>query len=433
MGTAHPKRVRRPHTADVVRKKTMNSPTPLQIVACFTGLFALSAQALLRPQYEDATVVARSELIAVAHLKPGSIEYVPHDRKPQDGATWEHHATLVITQVLKGHCDTGEVPVVIHYGLNPVVGGYVKRDNFMLNVRGGRDDYPKDIIEIFDTGNSAAGGPSLVKDARDDNLWFLRRRSGVYGREPGTGSYGIVDPEDLQPLALTNYFLAYLSDDPASALREQMRMNPAIAERAQRYLDHLDIQRILTITSCQERLDQLLPYYLNRVTWDMKNEARAGIVSCGSVAGDRLRELFDNPDYAGFRGEIMLMWRDIGYRESVPLLIDLLKTHDAFWAAQVLQTNWWNSDVGSVETGRRRQIYSEVYYAVCALRSFNDPRSLESLTMTRDRWQSIRFDNPQILEECEAALRKLSESKEDAQQTGGAYVSPAAGETSAHP
>ena len=391
------------------------------IAVCLTVLFALSAQAWLRPQYEDATLIARSEVIAVAHLKEGSIEYVPHDRKPQDGASWEHHATLVVTQVLKGHCDTGEIPVVIHYGLDPVVGGYVKRDNFMLNTRGGRDDYPKDMIEIFDTGNSLAGGPSLVRDAREDNIWFLRRLSGVYGREPGTGSYGIVDPEDLQPIALKDYYLVYLSDNPASALREQMRMNPSIEKRAQRYLDHLDIQSILTISNCEERLGRLLPYYLNRVTWDMKNEAKAGIISCGAVAGNRLRELFDNPDYSGFRGEIILMWRDMGYRDSVPLLIDLLKTHDEFWATQDLQTNWWNSDLGSVETGRRRQIYSEVYYSVCALRSFNDPRAEAVLTLTRDRWQSIGFDNPQILEECEAALRKLQEEKEAAQQAGAGY------------
>ena len=28
--------------------------------------------------------------------------------------------------------------------------------------------------------------------------------------------------------------------------------------------------------------------------------------------------------------------------------------------------------------------------------------------MTRDRWKAIDFDNPQIVEECDAALRELS-------------------------
>ena len=373
-----------------------------------------AAHAWLRPYYEDATVIERSELIVVAHLKGGTIEHVPHKQRPGEGA-WEHHATLVITDVLKGKFDEKEIPIIIHYGLTPVTGGYVKRTNFMIDRRGGREDYPKDIIEILDTGNSCHGLPPLVKDARQDNLWFLRKRSGAYGRKPGTGKYGIVDPEDLQPLKWKDYFLAYMADDPETEVKEYAKKNPDRAGRAKRYLDHLDVQRILKIRDPKERFDNLLPYFLNRTTWNRKSEARSGIISCGKVAGDSLRNVFADPKHKEFRKEIILMWRDIGYREVVPLLIDLLTQHDQFWANQNLQKGWWNDDVNSERTRRRRDIYGEVYYGVYALRSFQDRRAREVIERTRKRWKAIDFDNPQIVEECEAALRKLAATEGAAQ------------------
>jgi len=376
-----------------------------------------SAHAWLRFPYEDAIVVDRSELIVVAHLKEGAIQYVPH----KTPGTMEHHATLVITEVLKGECEEKEIPIIVHFGLTPVVGGYMKRGKSVIDHRAGRDDYPKDIIEIFDTGGRR-GGKSFVKDARQDNLWFLRKRSGPYGRKPGTGKYGIVDPEDLQPLNLKKYFLAYMADDPEAAVKEWAEKNPGKAGREKRYLDHLEVERILKVKDSRERYDKLLPFFLNRTTWNMKKEARNGIVSCGTVAGELLREVFDDPKHAEFRKDIIVMWRDIGYREAVPVLIDMLKKHDQFWAKQDLKKGWWNDGAVSREVRRRRHnTYSEVYRGVYALRSFKDARAEDVLKMTRDRWKAINFDNTQIVEECEAALRELSDRK-------GTSKTPAPGE-----
>lgn len=365
-------------------------------VTCLPLLAVLSGRALawLRVTYEDATVVERTELLVVAHIKPDSIKKVPHDRKPGEGASWEYHATLVITEVLKGKCDKREIPVILHYGLTPVV-----RDD--------KNNPTRQAVVIHDTGGSIIRRP-LLNDASDDNLWFLRRRGGIYGREPGTGNFGVVDPEDVQPLALKRYFLCYLAANPAAAVKDYVRKNPDTAERAQRYFDHLEIQTILLLKDPAQRYERLLPYFLRRVTWNMKSEAGDGIVACGPVAGKRLKELLGNPAHHKFRQRIIRMWRDMGYQPAVPLLVDLLGQHDQFWARQRLEKGWWNDHSDPDLTRRRRDIYGEVYTAVYTLRSFRDPRARDVLEATRKRWTEIGFENTQIVEECEAALRELT-------------------------
>jgi len=364
--------------------------------------------AWLRPRYEDATIVERSELIVVGHLEADSIKYVSHKRKAGEGRSWEHHVTLVISDVLKGISDSRSIPVILHYGLSPRVGGKSVGHGFDPDQGLLPKDDPKAAIYILDTGASAWSGSPLVSDAGKDNLWFLRKRSGFFGRKHGTGKQGIVDPEDLQPLELKDYLLGYMSEDPESAVKRHMVNNPAVAQRAQRYLDHLEIHRILKIEDPYNRFEKLLPFYVKRTTWGMTREARQGIISCGKIGGKRLLTVFQDSKHEGLRDDIILIWRDIGYEEAVPLLINLLKQHDKFWENQYLKKGWWNRDVGSELTRNCRKVYGEIYYAVCALRSFADPRAREAIEITRRRWKSINFENPQIVEECEAALKALN-------------------------
>jgi hypothetical protein len=352
------------------------------------------ALAWLRPTYEDATVVERSELIVVAHLKEGSILKVSEVKPPNGAASWEHHAVLVISTVLKGKCDKQEIPIIIHYGLSPID-------------RSGEKDSPKKSVGILDTGGSQRGH-LLVKDADEDNLWFLRKRSGIYGREPGTGNFGIVDPEDLQPLESKPYFLCYLSDNPEAVVKEYIRKNPDKAERGKRYLNHLEVQRILKTEDMAKRYDALLPFFLNRTTWGMKEEARDGIVTCGEAAGERLKDVFTDPLRRNLRYTIFRMWREMGYRPIAPFLIDLLIRHDRFWEAQDLKKGWWSDESDPELTRRRQDIYGDVYGAVYTLRSFGDPKAKDALEMTRKRWSAIEFDNKQLVEECEGALRELA-------------------------
>jgi hypothetical protein len=373
------------------------------VLACFLPTRAL---AWLRMHYEDAMVVERSEVIAVARLKRDSIKYVPHKRRPNEGGSWEHHAVLVVAEVLKGSLKSKEIPIIIHYGLTPVVGGYVKRDGFMMDRRSLRKDYPKDVIEIFDT---ASLGVLRLTDADKDNLWFLRRRSGFAGREPGTGNLGIADPQDVQPLSLKDYFLAYLSKAPERAVREYVARNPKLAKRAESYLDHLEIERILEIADRTTRVEKLLPYYAKRHWYGSRHEAEEGIVACGETAMPHLLRLFDGSTDHRLRSHIIQTWARLKSDACVDLLVDLLMRHDQFWAKQELKGDWWNS--GSKVNGKRREIYTEVYYGVVALEQIGDARAKEAIELTKQRWEAISFSNPQIVESCEAALRKFAESE----------------------
>ncbi|MHC5056400.1 MAG: hypothetical protein ACYTKD_17015 [Planctomycetota bacterium] len=379
------------------------------IAAILLAFVTTPARAWLRMHCEDAVVVERSEVIAVARLKRDSIRYVPHQRKPHEGRSWEHHAVLIISEVLKGTLDEREIPIIIHYGLTPVVGGYVEREGFMINYRSLREDYPKDVIEIFDTGSSAVSFSPCLTDAGKDNLWFLRRRSGTYGRKPVTGNFGIASPQDVQQLSMKDYFLSYLARDPEKAVKGYVAEHPKLAKRAESYLDHLEIGRILKTADAKTRIESLLPYYAKRHWYGSRHEAEEAIMACGEAAMPYLMEMFQDSTDHGLRSHIIQTWAKLKSDACVDLLVDLLKRHDDFWAKQQLKADWWNS--GSKVNGRRREIYTEVYYGVVTLEQIGDARARDAIEITRQRWKAINFSNSQIVESCEAALRRFSESE----------------------
>jgi len=381
------------------------------------ALMACPASAWLRPIYEDAIVVERSELIVIGHLKQGSIKHVPHSKKPNEGASWEHHARLVVTEVLKGKTNEKEIPIVIHYGLTPVVGGYVKRESFMINRKGGRTDYPTNIVEVFDTGNSAVSFMPLVKDAREDNIWFLRRQSGIYGREEGTGDLGIVDPEDLRPIELRKYFMAYLSDEREAEIQRHQWVMSDTQRRAQRYLDHLAVQRVLEMTNTTKRLESLKHYYHKRQSWNMKQEAREAIIAAGDDAAPLLMKMLNDPQLSKHRGDVILLLREINYLDAALRLVELLQSHNKFWRAAPMIDGRWNHGETPEDQKTRSRIYTEVYYGAYALAKLGDARAAPVIRETKRQWQKKGFESDQIVEECDRFLRKLDEKKENGDRT----------------
>ncbi|HEY3356359.1 MAG TPA: hypothetical protein VGQ83_24120 [Polyangia bacterium] len=363
-------------------------------------LLPLAALGWPRPRYEDVTVVERAELIVVGRLAPGSVRYVPHARRPQQGRSWEHHATLRVTRVLKGALTRPEIPVVIHYGLDPVVGGRIERDGFMLDVRRGRLDYPQDRIAIVDTGSGTDSVEPLVADAAADNLWFLRHHRDAR-------DLGIVDPQDLQPLGWEAYFRAYLTKEPEPAVSAALQGRAAPVERAQRYLDHRQILRIQRIPDPAVRAQRLASYFVRRVRFGSSPEAEQALIACGPPAGPALLPLFTQPPDAAARTDIIRVWGAIHYGDAVPLLIQLLAEHDRFWASQRLPHGWWNREPDAAATQLRRRVYGEIHQAVTALGAIGDPRARAVLELTRRRWRGLDREDPRIARECERALRRL--------------------------
>ena len=370
---------------------------------------AQSAHAWMRIHYDDAIVVKRSPLIVVGHLEWQSIVLQPHPPARLSGNSWEHYATLVITRELKGHAPSVRLPIIIHYGLTPVVGGRAGAFGlFTINLRGSRKHYPPHRIEIVDSGNMSLN--PIVGDAGKDNLWFLRQRSGRYGNKPGHGMYGVVDPEDVQPLLLESYFAAYLSPQPEAAVRRYVHTHPSVAARAQPYFDHQALLRVQRIRSPRLRLHRLLPLYRRRLFWAGRNKAREALLSTGVAGAAALLKHFNDPKYAHLRSDIMMIWRKLAYRPAALTLIAVLRRHDQFWAKQTLRHGWWNRRPSSTLTRRRRHIYSETYAAVSALHAMRDPRARAILQRVLRRWRTINFSNPQIVQECTAALAALPAS-----------------------
>ena len=67
---------------------------------------------------------------------------------------------------------------------------------------------------------------------------------------------------------------------------------------------------------------------------------------------------------------------------------------------------WWGGHCNPA-TAERHAPYTEVYYGVSTLRKFKVPFAKPILTKTRERWVAINFDNDQIIEECDLALKEL--------------------------
>ncbi len=158
-----------------------------------------SLLAWLRVYRADGEVFGGAEVIAVVRLRPGSVRMLPW----APGGLQEYAATLEVTEILKGPGVVPELTVVLHHGLTPVVGGYLREGNVTIDCGHRRAG----VIEIYDTGSSAVSGVPVVADAREDHVWFLGRHPGLYneallGPAPThAGLLGVAEPDEIRPLA----------------------------------------------------------------------------------------------------------------------------------------------------------------------------------------------------------------------------------------
>jgi len=102
---------------------------------------------------------------------------------------------LEIVETLKGSAKTTTVEIIIHYGLDPVKGRYLKTKSYYFDDRRGMPDTAKDAIEIYDTGGMDR---RISGDIREPHIWLLSTKNPGYTTPDSTKFPGIWDPEDIQ-------------------------------------------------------------------------------------------------------------------------------------------------------------------------------------------------------------------------------------------
>jgi hypothetical protein len=182
----------------------MKTPSKTVLIAVVMLCSVVSSFAWLRRHFSDAEIVSRAELIVVGHIQDGSVFFIPHTPPPSGGASWDHHAELLISEVLKGHTTSNSIVVSIHYGLQPEVSGW----GSITDARVGTTNYPKGAVEVIDWGNSDRSGIAITGDIRTNHIWLLRQDS--HPSNFDTDWIGVYDPEDIQPISKKDELLKYL-------------------------------------------------------------------------------------------------------------------------------------------------------------------------------------------------------------------------------
>ena len=372
------------------------------------------AHAWPRKSYADNEVAERAEVIVVGALKRDSIQYVPH--KSEYGVSGEYHATLVIAEVIKGRLGPKEIPIIIHYGLDLAVG-----DKSFRNPAADPKQAAKGPIDLANNPGDMWG--VYLTGVDQDNLWFLRKRAGIYGEEPGKGDYGVVDPEDVQPLKFKDYFKCYLAKDPEQAVKQYVADHADVADRGGRYLDHQEIQRVIRIDDRKQRAEKLLPFFLDREKWHSHCDACFAMRDgCAEAASPLLLPVFEDPKHQDLREEIIQLWSTVKYAGCVDALVKMIHDHDAFWAQAKFAREWMTNDV------RQRNAWLEDIRAIETLGQIGDARAAEVIRAARKRWESLDAGmSKYYLETCDKALHKLAVPPNPASAaSGGPATQPGA-------
>jgi hypothetical protein len=355
----------------------------------------------------DAQLVESAELIVVGRLKPESVAFVPHG-PAASAASWEYHATLVIAETLKGQAPSREITIVIHYGYNVYVDGKLTTPSGTSDGHASRPNYSWGKVEIICIDPGRANPLRLVKDAADDNIWFLSKVAHTQiGDLRSDDLFGIGQRDQLQSIALKNYFAAYLAPDPEAAVRKQMEIDPVAAVRGRPFLDFCDIKRILKNPDPVARANGLFLYYCRDYPNPIVEE---GLTACGDAAVPLLASLLDDRRH---HDQVLDLWRKTKPPACVPFLIDFLKKRDTFRDTQDLKPGWHSYQPRSRVADARFTVESQTSEAVGILGLIADPRAKDVLELTRRRWQSLNVpvepNGPHVLQVCDWALNQIAD------------------------
>ncbi|MBC7783072.1 MAG: hypothetical protein H7144_04465 [Burkholderiales bacterium] len=357
-----------------------------------------TAWAELRMPYADEQVVQRAALIVIGHAERDTIKFVDHP-----GAGSHHHlARLTITRIVKGELAEKHLDIVIRYGLMPLATDVdrknAKRIDAVTLLR------PTGPIILADY--SGERNDLQIDDLTKDQIWFLRTGEGESDTDPVPHMLGIVDPEDIQPLSLLDYFQGYLRVDSESFIRELFLKDPVVRGRAQVYLAACDLRRIAVDPDLTRRAINAVPYFLSHVPTGPE-EAQKVLVSCGKAGGAVLETYFDQWGYRREKGRIMQVWKELAYTESVPRMIATVEQ----------ATNWFDGQLKSgviepgnlkLDGGEQMIYYTDIYYGISVLTELKATEAVKTVEKAHALWKRIDFrPNPQIVEACESYFKRV--------------------------
>lgn len=368
----------------------------------------------LRLKPEDQDVVRRAEAIVVGHLEAGSIEYVQHPHRADEGMSWEHRATLVVTEVVSGSLPKGKTPVVIHYGLNVLVDGRFEQEGNLADVTSLRGARAKGIVEIVpdDLLGDPDTGRLIGEDMRDDHVWFLRHApEGFLRGKANHELLGVLDPEDLQPLRLRGYFSTYLADDPEPGVRAWLRAHPNDSADALRFLEHCEVRRIARDPDLHRRVERLLPYFRGWRSWGNRDEVRESIEACGDAAGPYLVAMLRSADHQDRqrRWTVLEMLGRIRYAPAYEPIAALVAAHDSSFE-NWMKLPWWSDPTRREQACR--DVGSELCAGIAALGQLGDTRAAPLIRRVSDRWSGRDGWGESVRGSCRDALKLLDPAAE---------------------
>jgi len=336
--------------SSVLRRSLLLAATSTIILVGFSdrGMAYLEAYA---PPKE---LIDRSDFIVVGHVEGESFPQVENDQNK------DYRAVLVITESIKGNLPLGKTPIVIRSDLKPVTW----QSNLIL-VGGGMH------------------GP-VSGDIRQDRIWFLRL--GDPKERNGQSTVGISKGQDTDDLEMKPFYLAFMSADPLAILRKYTDGNTRLAQLSRDYVNSKDIERIAQIPDLNERVDKLLPYYLQGQ--DRRGLATRQIIATGAVGIKKLVPLYQNAKDDSVKIGIIGTLTQMGYRDADPLLASMLEKEDQFWARQYVRGNswWWAEEPDPSSEQTRNTSKARMDAILTALRGTHDPHAIEVVDMVNKRW-----------------------------------------------
>lgn len=362
-------------------------------------LTAAPAWGETRIPVSDVEVVQKAELIVVGRLKPDTIRAVANPVSEGRQRCW-YLAELEVSRSVAGLAEVGTLPIFI--GPDLIASCYVDGDRQPVPEAG-------EAMEALVAGSYGWFGYWYQhSDVPAEALWLLQRGPEAVGPATGWPELGVLQPGQVRRPEHEEYFLAYRAADPEAAVREAIGRTPELAPDAERYLDQRELERALEIEDASTRAERLADSFARYSGLHWGREAREGLLAAGSAAGPALRRIFHDPAFRHRRAAVIDLWGEIGDREVVGLLVEVLEEVDRFFAAESLAKGWWNQ-MADPRTSERRERYGELYSALVALSRLGDPQAVPAIERAHRRWSALP-DSAQIVEACARALAALTGS-----------------------